>query len=85
MGYSGRQMIVPTTILQINILKERLKEDKLYLIINKNFKFSPLPGIEPGSPAWQAGILTTILQRPDVNLVYNSLNKHVSKMKIEKR
>jgi hypothetical protein len=24
---------------------------------------SPLPGIEPGSPAWQAGILTTILQR----------------------
>jgi hypothetical protein len=24
---------------------------------------APLPGIEPGSPAWQAGILTTILQR----------------------
>ncbi len=29
----------------------------------KRKSFSPLPGIEPGSPAWQAGILTTILQR----------------------
>ena len=25
--------------------------------------FSPRPGIEPGSPAWQAGILTSILSR----------------------
>jgi hypothetical protein len=28
-----------------------------------SIKKTPLPGIEPGSPAWQAGILTTILQR----------------------
>ena len=27
------------------------------------WKRSPRPGIEPGSPAWQAGILTTILSR----------------------
>ena len=32
---------------------------------------SPLPGIEPGSPAWQAGILTTILQRPILQKVEN--------------
>ena len=31
---------------------------------------APLPGIEPGSPAWQAGILTTILQRPDVHFLW---------------
>ena len=30
---------------------------------NLTKKPTPLPGIEPGSPAWQAGILTTILQR----------------------
>jgi hypothetical protein len=30
---------------------------------NKKKMKTPLPGIEPGSPAWQAGILTTILQR----------------------
>ena len=32
---------------------------------------SPLPGIEPGSPGWQAGILTTILQRPTLLRVEN--------------
>ena len=33
-----------------------------------------MPGIEPGSPAWQAGILTTILQRLDWKFVINLLS-----------
>ncbi len=37
--------------------KKRLRKQKGKILE------APLPGIEPGSPAWQAGILTTILQR----------------------
>lgn len=45
-----------------------LSEEKrrVFLLCSKRIqqkKKTPLPGIEPGSPAWQAGILTTILQR----------------------
>ena len=35
----------------------------LYLKYINQSKCPPRPGIEPGSPAWQAGILTTILPR----------------------
>ena len=36
-------------------------------------KNTPRPGIEPGSPAWQAGILATILSRITITFKNNSL------------
>ena len=44
---------------QLLLHHEEIKRKK-----KKKKRQTPLPGIEPGSPAWQAGILTTILQRP---------------------
>ena len=43
---------------------------------------APLPGIEPGSPAWQAGILTTILQRPRMTEILTRFIRSVNSEQI---
>ena len=53
----------PTTLLIKLIIKPHPSSSIKWLIKISQIKKkqTPWPGIEPGSPAWQAGILTTIL------------------------
>ena len=44
----------------------------------KNMSPSPRRGIEPRSPAWQAGILTTILPRTSHHFMKHILNKSLT-------